>query len=174
MEDVKNYKLHGYTTVKCGDLYAYVMERAYDIMKEGGYSGFIVPISVFGTDGFMSLQKLILSISDELWVSHFANRPAQIFDGAQKRLTIVINKYIRDTVFSENKIQVKSTSYLRWRKIERDDLISTRMSYIPIKEPYQIITGALEKLEAELNMIFTGKLLCIKNGFLNVLQHLPI
>src|SRR5712692_9807830 len=42
------------------------------------------------TDGFESLQELLLHEPDQTWVSCFANRPSQLFDGAQKRLTILV------------------------------------------------------------------------------------
>ena len=44
------YKLNGYKTLSCGNLYAYVLERSKVIMQEEGYISMIVPLSGHSTE----------------------------------------------------------------------------------------------------------------------------
>ena len=87
-----NYVVQDFRTLPSGDIYALITERAYEILVRGGRIGFIVPISIFGVDGFSTLQDVTLANLDSIWVSFYANRPAQLFEGAQKRLTILLGK----------------------------------------------------------------------------------
>jgi hypothetical protein len=164
-KDVKDtYAVIGYKTIQCGDLYAYVLERSYRLVCEGGSLGAIVPISIFGTDGFDTLQKETLSKVSELWISHFANRPSQLFDGAQKRLTILVGK----RGVSEDPL-VHTTAYQRWRKEERVSLFSTRLHYSEAKSRYQVFPASLEKLGNELQVSIFGKILKAKRRLASML-----
>ena len=44
------YKLVGYKTLSCGNLYAYVLERSKNIMRQEGYISMIVPLSGHSTE----------------------------------------------------------------------------------------------------------------------------
>ena len=93
-KDVKNiYKVQNYKTESCGDLYAFVMERADYLLSKNGKIGMIVPVSISSTDGFDSLRKLMLANKDS-WILNFAERPSKLFTGVEKRLTIWISTAI--------------------------------------------------------------------------------
>jgi hypothetical protein len=119
-----------------------VTERAYDILKAAGRVGLILPISVFGTDGFAPLQSLTLKRLPRLWTSCFANRPSQLFDGAQKRLTILLGK--GDNTASES--AVHTTRYVRWKREERDALFPGRLHYARRSSYFQLFRASLEKI----------------------------
>src|SRR5262249_41199721 len=85
--------------------------------------------------------RLALRTLDPLWVSCFANRPAQLFDGAQKRLTILLackKPSLEPTVYT--------TAYLRWRPEERGALFDIRLRYARREQPFAVLPAALEKL----------------------------
>ena len=157
IREVKDYQLPNFKTLKCGDLYACVMERGYNISRNSGRTGFIVPISAFGTDGFASLQQLALSHSSEMWLSHFANRPSQLFEGAQKRLTIVITLSEHLSNFTAPSVQ--STSYIRWKREERSALFPARISYTHLPGFFRVFPASLEKLGSRQEYAIFSKLI---------------
>ena len=135
------YSLRGFATLACGDLYAYVLERCYGLLSKTGCIGVIVPISIFGTDGFESLQRISRTKFDKAWVSCFANRPSQLFDGAQKRLTILIGHSGQP-----DHHEIYTTSYQRWVKEEREALFPARLSYARTDQQFRVFPASLEKL----------------------------
>ncbi|MBI4748882.1 MAG: hypothetical protein HY774_10370 [Acidobacteria bacterium] len=154
-----DYQLSGFTTLPCQDLYACVLERAYGLLKTGGRLGVIVPISMFGTDGFSTLQAETLRQFHLLWVAWFANRPAQLFDGAQKRLTIVLGRKGAQTGTT-----IHTTAYIRWWKEEREHLFETRIGYARPASPFQVFAQALEKLGSDLEVNLFHKLVSASSG----------
>ena len=147
-KDVKcHYTVIGFSTTECGDLYAYVTERSLAILKDCGRLGLIVPISIFGTDAFSRLQHVVLAALGPVWISCFANRPAQLFDGAQKRLTILCGKRTR---LAGN--PVYTTAYYRWRKEERTSLFPARIRYVYRGSRFTVFPASLEKLGSEIEV----------------------
>ena len=142
-----SYSIRGFRSESCGDLYAYCTERALELLSLAGYIGMIVPISMFGTDGFSSLQSLSLRMLEPVWVSCFANRPSQLFHEAQKRLTILLGR--RSDGTSET---VFTTSYLRWRREEFDDLFRSRIRYASPHQPFSFFPSSLEKLGTQIEV----------------------
>ncbi len=114
------YTIKGFLTEQCSDLYAVVVERSLRLSDEKGVLGLIVPISIACTDDFAPLQKLLITQKRAKWMAHFANRPSQLFTGAQKRLTILVfgSSNARKNVLFTSR-------YKRWFKEERDYLIAT-------------------------------------------------
>jgi len=140
-----NYKLIGYQTLGCKDLYAFVTERSLTTLKVGGRMGLIVPISVFNTDGFKPLQSLVRSKLSKLYASHYSNRPSQLFSGAQKRLTILMGEKGN----TEKRI-IYSTRYFRWSKEEREYFFDACLNYHAAIHPFSVFDASLEKLGSEL------------------------
>src|SRR5207248_2752118 len=120
--DVRDtYTVIGYESLQAGDLYAYVTERSCLVLCGNGRLGFIVPISLFGVDGFRSIQRLLMRRLCGMWVSSFANRPSQLFEGAQKRTTILIGER-RDRDEYDYKLsrpKIRTARYYRWKGEER-------------------------------------------------------
>ena len=167
---VSDYGVRGFQTESCGDLYAYVVERAYALLKVEGRLGVIVPISIFGTDGFEPLQQLSLKRLDPVWISCFANRPSQLFSGAQKRLTVMIGK--RETAAAP---QVYTTGYLRWLKDERDALFPSRLQYSARRTAFSVFPASLEKLGDDLEVPLFARIIAkretLADGVLDSSSH---
>jgi hypothetical protein len=112
-----SYQLKDYQTEKCGNLYAYVIERSLQIIKDKNNLGMIVPLTIASNNNMQKLRDLISSIGT-IYYSHFEIRPAKLFDGVDQRLTIFI---LRKT----NSIQVKTTSIQRWNSDGREVLFKS-------------------------------------------------
>ena len=150
------YTIKGFRTLPSADLYAFVMERSYELCREGGRIGMIVPISSFGTDGFETLQQLTLTTFERMWISSYSNRPSQIFDGAQKRLTILLGTKKSEAA---GKCDIKTSAYYRWRKEEREALLSARIRYASPTSTFRVFKGSLEKIGSDIEASIFDKLM---------------
>ena len=121
-----NYQIKSYKTEDCGNLYAYFIERAYNIINDGNYFGMIIPISSITTSRADKLQALLLNNTTS-YFSSFSNRPAKLFDGVEQRLVIFISK---KQLNDENIFY--SSKYNHWYADERD-LLFSRIKYSKIK-----------------------------------------
>ena len=118
------YKIKNFETLNCKDLYAFVIERSTRILNPHGSVGMIVPISIVSTDGFGSLRKLMQNQLKQIWYSSYAMRPAKLFDGVEKHLSIFISNRIGEK-------QSYSTKYYRWYVEGRESLFEL-MKYTSI------------------------------------------
>ena len=57
----------------------------------------IVPVSIASTDGFIPLRQLLTKELGTQWFSSYSIRPSKLFEGAEKRLTIVLGTRKHDT-----------------------------------------------------------------------------
>jgi hypothetical protein len=103
-----NYSIKRYETETCGNLYAFVTERAISLLQHNGKFGMIVPIASISTDSMKKLQDCYLKEKRTLWHSNFATRPGKLFCGVCMNLTITII-HLNTTKFT-NYI----TTYIRW------------------------------------------------------------
>ncbi|MBS4057626.1 MAG: Eco57I restriction-modification methylase domain-containing protein [Bacteroidales bacterium] len=118
------YKLKDFITLECKDLYAYIIERSTRIINNKGSIGMIVPISIVSTDGFSSLRNVLDRQLNNLWYSSYSMRPAKLFDGVEKHLSIFIsNKGLDKNLYS--------TKYYRWNSEYREFLFEF-IKYTPI------------------------------------------
>ena len=117
----KEYLVRGFAAERCGNLYAMVVERSYTCLRQGGRFGMIVQLSYSCTDRMEPIQELCLSQSGGLWLSHFDDRPAKLFDGLEHiRATIALSAR------SANGVGVGySTAYNRWYTESRPQLFET-------------------------------------------------
>ena len=111
---VKNYKIQGYRTESCGNLYAFVIERSRAIQSTSGKGGMIIPLSGFSTPRMVSLEKLFATGA---WISSYDFRPAKLFEGVNLRLAISLWGFSREQPFS--------TKYNRWHAETRSALFET-------------------------------------------------
>jgi hypothetical protein len=100
------------------------MERSLQIISTAGRMGFIVPISAYSSPRFDDLRKLLANDLDRIWVASFANRPAQLFKGAQKRLNIILGRKGSESP------KYFTTEYIRWKSNERSQLFAERMKFV--------------------------------------------
>lgn len=115
------YKLNGYKTIDCSNLYAFVTERSCVISKNRNNIGFIVPLSLASNNNMADLRNYLCAQGTS-WYSHYEVRPAKLFEGAEQRLTIFI---IRNTIDKK----LFSTSIQRWNNEHRSYLFK-RLSYM--------------------------------------------
>lgn len=110
-----NYRVINFSTSSCNDLYAYIIERCVQVTKPNSTMGMIVPISIVSTDGFDSLRKVLYESMDTLFFSSYSMRPAKLFDGVEKHLTI----YLAIRKWEKN---IYTSKYFRWYVEERTSL----------------------------------------------------
>ncbi len=115
----KYYELKGYSTIKCGNLYGNFIERSFKIISKYGYNGLIIPLSFSCTKRMEVVQKLFFDKTKNVWLSHFAERPSKLFDGAEVILDILI--YNREDSIKSN---FYTTTFLKWKSEERSTLFS--------------------------------------------------
>lgn len=85
------YKIIGYKTESCGNLYAFVLERCLTIGDYLGRTGYIVPISSVSNDKFSPLFKGLIKHTRS-WLSSYSNRPGKLFENVEQRLTIIVSE----------------------------------------------------------------------------------
>ena len=76
----RQYAIEKYATADCSDIYAWVLERACHLLREGGRSGQIVPLSLTFSRDFATCRKLLFTVYSENWFSSFARIPAALFN----------------------------------------------------------------------------------------------
>jgi hypothetical protein len=121
------YAVRSYDSDRCRNLYAFTMERSLRLLHQEGRLGLIIPVSFVSAGAFVTLRDVVWAAQPALWLSHFANRPGQLFTGAQNRLTIVLFAPSKDAS------RVLSTRYHRWdaKRGERDALFPL-LQYVPL------------------------------------------
>jgi tRNA1(Val) A37 N6-methylase TrmN6 len=118
----KDYIIKGYETESCGNLYAFVVDKAISILQKNGKIGMIIPISSVSNDKYNSLQN-IFSSKLICWFSSYSNRPAKLFENVEQRLTIFIGKKTNNTN------NYYSCSYKHWYSKTREQLF-TNLYYV--------------------------------------------
>jgi len=77
----------------------------------------IVPISIISTDGFTSLRNILSKTFGSLWYSSYSMRPAKLFDGVEKHLSIFIGNRCGQNL-------LYSSKYHRWYAENREYLFN--------------------------------------------------
>ena len=132
-----------FRTVKCGNLYALVTEKVFDLTIRHGRFGVILPLSSTNADGNASLQSELRAFST-LYLSHFAVRPSKLFVGVDMNLTIICGT--RDSNGTQH---YYTTSFLRWSSGFRPFLFPN-LSYV--KSEKTIKTSGFAKFGNDLEI----------------------
>lgn len=146
------YTLTGYTTLATDNLYALTMERATDLLAPGGRFGMIVPSSATCTDGYRSLQKLLLA-QQELHIASFSDQRGHLFSLPHPRLCVIL--YARADVIHEQPGKLFTTPYLKLGKASRTSLFE-QLSYTEISPDLQ--SGLIPRYGSPLEMAIARKL----------------
>lgn len=142
------YKLTGYKTIDCGDLYAFCVERSIiSLLNKNGAIGMIVPISISSTDGYKSLRSILTSNLKGTYLANFGVRPSKLFDGVDKRLTVFV---------SSTKEGLHSTKFKRWNTTERLTLFQN-INYSSVSADCLGISGIV-KVSSPLELSILSKL----------------
>jgi len=105
------YKTNDFETLLCGDLYSLVIECSTLLLSNNGKIGMIIPVSIISTDGFYKLRELLNSKMGMVWYSSYSMRPAKLFEGVEKRLTIFISSRSLSKSIYSTKYHVWNTEY---------------------------------------------------------------
>lgn len=113
-----------YETARCGDLYAWIMEKALDVTERYGNVGIIVPLSLTFSRQFSSLRDIFLKRSGQHRFANFDNNPDAIFPTTpgsrnSQRATIILTQAV-----TVDEIQLESTDLLRWTREDRVSLLN--------------------------------------------------
>ena len=86
------YVPHGLATLECNNLWAYVVEKSYDLALKNGRVGLIVPMSLVCTERMVPVQAIVEK-RGTAWLSNFESdsNPGQLFDGVKQNVTIMIS-----------------------------------------------------------------------------------
>ena len=137
----REYTLRGFVTERCGNLYAMMIERSYDCLRLRGRFGMIVQLSYSCTERMEPIQQLCISQSSHLWLSHFDDRPAKLFDGLEHiRATIVLSQRSGGGVSN-----VHSTAYNRWYTEARPQLFN-HIEFDTIPNESDVPCGTVPKI----------------------------
>ena len=145
------YKLHGYKTFDCGNLYAYCIERSKIILNINGKYGMIIPISSVTTPR-MSVLTRILALG--AWFSFYDFRPGHLFDGVNLRLCIFVGGY-NESLYT--------TKYNRWYSQNRNllfQLLTYNSSFLKNDVVIKISNKKEESIYSKIygsNSIYTPK-----------------
>ncbi|MYC07922.1 MAG: SAM-dependent methyltransferase [Chloroflexi bacterium] len=144
------YTIKGYSTERCGNLYALTWERSINL-STAGHLGMIVPASAVCTDGYAPLRELLMD-SGRLVVSSYSDNPGKLFDGMpHNRLQIIL---LNRTASAG---QAFSTIYNRWRPDARPYLFQDLAFF----ESTELKTDAgIAKIGVELEASILRKLHC--------------
>ena len=113
------YKVDGYTTLETGNLYALTVERATHLLAPGGNFGMLVPASATCTNGYRSLQKLLLA-QQELHIASFSDQRGHLLALPHPRLCIIF--YTRAASMNASKSRVFTTPYIKLGREARASL----------------------------------------------------
>ena len=138
-----------FETIKCGNLYALVTERLFDLVIRQGRFGIILPLSSTNADRNSSLQSKLRTFSS-LHISHFAVRPSKLFVGVDMNLTIICG-----TCGLNEMRNYYTTSFLRWPAGFRPFLFPN-LSYV--KNEKAIKTSGFAKFGNDLEISIWSKL----------------
>lgn len=146
------YKIRGYVTESCGNLYAFVIERSKVLTKIHSKLGLIIPSASICTPRMDRLLKLI-SRNSFVWISVWDERPSKLFDGVDQQLSIHIisRKEIPNNV-------AYITPMTHWAKIQRD-FIFKKISYqqYPIEKRYAEVIAKIGNMKELLLLSKIGK-----------------
>ena len=134
------YQIKDYSTLRCGNIYAMFIERAFALGQDN--VGMIVPISLSSTPRMARLRDCIERRfkHGNLIVSNFADGPSRLFNGAHQKITIFL------AMPNENKeFQFYTTDFLHWYKKERAFLFD-RITYQIVSKNIGLLSGQWEKI----------------------------
>ena len=147
----KDYKVRGYETKSCGNLYAFVVERSFRILQPNGWKSMIIPHSAYCTDRMSIFQSLFHGSERVGWVQTYGERPAKLFVGAEQSLAIYIYGYqeAETPAAVEGRLCVYSSRYHKWNERFRPHLFDVAayadVTQLPFQNSIPKIQSVLEK-----------------------------
>jgi hypothetical protein len=85
----KEYKVYGYKTESCGNLYGMVIERALNLCRSGGQFSFIVQLPLVSSSRMTTVRNVLRQTSEILYLTTFDDRPGKLFEGLQHCRSVI-------------------------------------------------------------------------------------
>ncbi|MGD9888447.1 MAG: hypothetical protein AB7S56_04165 [Halothiobacillaceae bacterium] len=151
------YALTRIKTIGCGNLWAFCIERSFELLSSASRFGMIVPVSLVCTQRMSDVQDVIESQSSATWLSNYAERPSKLFSGAEVLLTIAISRKSQTP-----RIGTHSTPLRKWPSDFRSSLFETTAylltgsrlrGYIVPKVSAEIEAVAIPKIMSKLGTL---------------------
>ncbi len=114
-----------YSSIKCGNSFAFILEQSLNILKKDGYLGMIVPISLTSTPRMSEIRKVICDSCQNVYIANFSDRPSCLFTGVHQKLSILFLKKTK----SDSHSKIYTSGYTHWSKGERGTLFSSIRFY---------------------------------------------
>ncbi|WP_417237073.1 Eco57I restriction-modification methylase domain-containing protein, partial [Bizionia paragorgiae] len=124
----KQYIVQNFETLKCNNLYCFVMERSRAITNQQSKFGMIVPLSISSGQRMTGLRSWLKKNLSNIYLSNFEIFPSKLFEGAFVRTSIIIAE-----TNTKSKIHF-NTKLLRWYSIEREILIDSISYYKVVRD----------------------------------------
>ncbi|MFX1255385.1 MAG: Eco57I restriction-modification methylase domain-containing protein [Promethearchaeota archaeon] len=115
----KEYEYFNFRTLRCRNLYPYVIEKSLQLTREGGKISAIIPISITCARRMQPLRDLLHEMCSELWIASFGIRPSKVFSGVDQRVAIITL-----TKKQNSPLQIYTTKFLRWKKNQLPTLLA--------------------------------------------------
>ena len=103
-----------------GNIYAHVIEKSLELLKDNGVLGFIIPLSYVSTARMSKIRNIVRDSTKKQFILSFADRPDCLFNGVHQKLNIIIAKK------GKEKHQLYISNYKHWYKNEREKLLNGR------------------------------------------------
>ena len=128
----REYALKDYRTEQCGNLYAFVLERAVELAGPVCRSGFVIPMAGITSRRTKELRNILIQSGSALHVSSYAGdaHPSVLFEGVRLRLAIVICEHARKDHVVPRRAAIFTTIFQRWYAAERD-LLFRNIAFLP-------------------------------------------
>lgn len=118
--EVKNKETYShFESCSCRNLYAYTIERACNITRNGSIVSFIVPLPLIATPRMNTVKEYLEKKANIVYYCTFADRPGCLFSGVHQRLAIFFAN------IGDGPCAKYSSSYNFWYKDERKNLFSS-------------------------------------------------
>jgi len=128
-----DYSVQDYSTIYCGNLYAFVTERSLKLVGSGGKIGLIVMLNLTFAEGFSSLRGYLHDHVSRIWLSSYDNIPDGLFAGSAKTESANTNKVVSQRVCivicSVGNAEIPllfSTNFMRWNRDFRPYVFFTK------------------------------------------------
>ncbi|MCZ2103428.1 MAG: Eco57I restriction-modification methylase domain-containing protein [Comamonadaceae bacterium] len=160
----EEYSIRNLETAACGNLWAFCIEKSFELLSPASHFGMIVPVSIVCTQRMSDVQDVISEQSSATWFSNYAERPSKLFSGAEVLLTIAISHKSH-----VNRCHTFSTSLRKWPSEFRAHLFNTTeylhagdrlRNYIMPKISSELEVEAIPKIMSKLGTlaeVFTSR-----------------
>ena len=161
------YSVARIRTETCGNLWAFCIEKSFELLSSASRFGMIVPVSLVCTQRMSDVQDVIESESSATWLSNYAERPSKLFTGAEVLLTIVVSRKSQTP-----RIGTYSTPLRKWPSDFRPSLFDTT-AYLPTNTRLRgyIVPKISAELEVQAIPQIMSKLGTLAEAFVRSSDH---